>query len=308
MLLAMVGFHPEFGATVLTAKVSPKNGYTVKMSSAAATRSNLDFAGSAWCPRAACPNSDLCRPCQRRFLIVLATGRSASTTLTYMLDSLPGIRMSGENNDELKAIRRMMDNIHGNQNFESSVDQKTPWGHHRVPEGAYSCVGQHMVETINPPSIDNFTGKMLEDDSETIVGFKTVRFLHNVKEDEIESLVDWVKETFPCTRFVVNIRSSVDEQAASWIKSFGSSREATKFIAETNRLMSKVASLLGDQAYLADSSDWLKDIDHFNKIVDWLGFDRSCFFDELLEFNTKGQGYGNGRTNTHHNLNCHYVA
>jgi len=114
VLLLVMGNMPKLdieNTTVFssTADCSPK-----------ATKNSLpdtDFGGSPWCPNAICPNSDLCHPCRRRFLILIATGRSASTTLTYMLNSLPGIRMSGENNDELKAIRRMIDNIRSKITF-----------------------------------------------------------------------------------------------------------------------------------------------------------------------------------------------
>ena len=260
-----------------------------------------------WCPNAICKNSDLCRPCQRRFLILLATGRSASTTLTYMLDSLPGVRMSGENNDELQAIRKMIDNVRRNANFQRHAGRRTPWGHNRVPDGAYSCVGQHMIETINPPATDEM-GRMLENNSETIVGFKTIRFLSDKPEEQTPELVEWLQETFPCARIVINIRSSVEEQAASWKKSFGKKGNFSDELADMNRRMRNLADIFGEQAFLLDSSDWLNEIEHLNRVVEWLGFDKSCFFEELLEFNTKGRGYGNGVTSTHRNPDCRYAG
>jgi hypothetical protein len=93
---------------------------------------------ASWCPKAVCLNSDLCRPCQeRRFLILLATARSASTTLDFMLDSLPGVRMSGENNDELKAIRDMMENVMLSVPFRYNNKNSVvgPWGHNPIPPG-----------------------------------------------------------------------------------------------------------------------------------------------------------------------------
>jgi len=261
------------------------------------TEKTIDFGGSPWCPNAiACHrNSDMCRPCRRRFLIVIATGRSASTTLTYMLDSLPGVRMSGENNDELKAIRGMIDNIKEVDDFKNGAQSKGPWGHNAIPEGAFACVAQSMMETINPPLTDG-NGTVLENDSETIVGFKTVRFLENVKDDEeTEELVRWVQWNFPCARIVINIRSNVKDQAASWSQNFGIANAKTDELNAINARMRNLVKLFGeDQAYLLDSSDWLDDIQHLNQAVEWLGFHKSCSFTKLLEFNT--QGYGNGKT------------
>jgi len=45
----------------------------------AAVNETIDY---QWCPEAICFDSVLCEPCRRRFLIVLTTGRAASTTLT----------------------------------------------------------------------------------------------------------------------------------------------------------------------------------------------------------------------------------
>jgi len=282
-------------------KVLSSSPVTSNTSSAA-----VDFGGSPWCPKAFCPNSDLCHPCRRRFLILIATGRSASTTLTYMLDALPGIRMSGENNDELKAIRSMIDNIGSSINFQRNAGQKTAWGHNRIPEGAFSCAAQHMIETINPPLTDT-NGTILENDSETIVGFKTIRFLIGVKEEDTRDLVRWVQKTFPCARILVNIRSAAQEQAASVDKAFGY-HEDIESLKETNVRMRKVAELFGDQAYLLDSSDWLKEIQHLNQAIKWLGFHESCFFKELLEFNTEGGGYENGKTKLTLNPDCRYLG
>lgn len=66
---------------------------------------------SSWCPSATCHNTDLCHPCDRRFLILLATGRSGSTSMMYMLDSLPGVRMSGENNAILNHLQQLVNGI-----------------------------------------------------------------------------------------------------------------------------------------------------------------------------------------------------
>jgi hypothetical protein len=165
-------------------------------------------ASASWCPKAVCLNSDLCRPCQRRFLILLATGRSGSTTLNFMLDSLPSVRMSGENNDELRAIRYMMENVMLKPSvhyFDSKVERKTAWGHNPIPPGAAACVGQKMMETINPPLMSTdqsdrpTSTSVMEDDADTIIGFKTIRFLHynDTTEDHADTLPIGSNRAFP---------------------------------------------------------------------------------------------------------------
>jgi hypothetical protein len=227
-----------------------------------------------------------------------------------MLGSLPNVRLSGENNDQLKVMKRAVDNIRLKENFIANTNDNTsPWGHNAVPEGAYSCVVQTMMETINPPGEKVANSN---DDANTIIGFKTVRFLENVERDEeLQPLAEYLKESFPCARFIVNIRSDTESQAESWGKSFhGDKEDSLHQIADLNRRMGLLAELLGsDSAYFLDSTDWINDVKHLNLVVNWLGFSKSCAFDELLEFNTGGPyGYSNGRTDAHHNPDCHYLG
>jgi hypothetical protein len=261
---------------------------------------------TSWCPEAICHNSDICHPCQRRFLILIATGRSASTTLTYMLNALPGIRMSGENNDTLKAIRNMIENIRTMEAFVGRANQTAAWGHNPVPKGAFGCVAQKMIETINPPPVDE-NGNVLDDDSDTIVGFKTIRFLRGLGEDDTEAMVQWVKNHFPCARVIVNIRSNVEQQAKSQKVLGKNVRQDAEQLRHTNDRMNQVAQFFGEQAFLLDSSVWLNDTSHLNQAVRWLGFHESCFFQELLELNTNYFRHGN-KTNLQVNPKCHFVG
>lgn len=261
----------------------------------------------SWCPDAVCHDSALCHPCQRRFLIIIATGRSASTTLTYMMNSLPGVRMSGENNDTLGTIRHMISNIRDLKNFDPSHTFQGPWGHNRIPDGAFACVAQHMIETINPPLL-NRNLELMEDDSNTIVGFKTIRFLHDDMSDE--QLVNDVKKHFPCARILINIRSNVRAQFQSLASvGWAGRRNITAHVqrlSNQNERLRNIATLFGRQAMLLDSNQWTVNIDSLNKVVRWLGFHETCFFEKLLEFNTKG--YGNGDTKINAHRNCRYVG
>jgi len=267
---------------------------------------------SSWCPSAVCHNSDLCHPCQRRFLIVVATGRSASTTLMYMMDSLPGVRMSGENNDTLGAIRKMISNIRDDRHFirQQNKSARGAWAHNHVPDGAFACVAQHMIETITPPELDA-DNHFIHDDSDTIVGFKTIRLLDDRHSKYDEGIVRYVQENFPCARILVNIRSNTQEQAASYSAkpNFSKRMKGGKATVEKmNTRLRRVAELFGDQAMLLDSSDWTKNIGSLNRVVEWLGFHKICFFEQLLEFNTEGRGYGHGQTELSIHSDCRYVG
>jgi len=274
----------------------------------------------SWCPGAVCHDSDVCHPCQRRFLIVIATGRSASTTLTHMLGSLPGIRMSGENYNMLGLIRNLFDTIH--KHVHPDVAMKDAWAHNPVPKGAFACAAQHMMETINPTLFQENSTLLTKDDSQTIIGFKTIRFAARVDhasndvqetdEELAEVMVEFTKDTLPCARIIVDIRSDTVLQAESMKEKQGFIEElaikGAEDLDERNARLREIAVRFGDQAYFLDSTEWTKNISVLNAAVEWLGFHQSCFFRELLELNTRGTGYDHGRTELKADPNCRYIG
>jgi hypothetical protein len=270
---------------------------------------------TTWCPFATgnttCHNSALCHPCQDRFLFILATGRSASTTLQYMFNSLPGIRMSGENNNELGVIRQMVENLYtsklanGVPMYVSAEGGKSAWGHNHVPAGTFSCVCQAMVHAMNPPLLTADESRLKQpDDANDIVGFKTIRFLNGVTDEN--ALVDFVQHNFPCSRVIVNIRSDFAEQAESAFYKYDAN--ATHVLSELTARHLRVAELFGlAQAVVLDASVFTHDISPINDVVDWLGFSKECHFQQLLEFNTV-HGYGNGKKKLSLDPNCKYLG
>jgi hypothetical protein len=224
-----------------------------------------------------------------------------------MLDTLPGVRMSGENNGALNAIQRMQEHVIDHEQFQAASGRKTPWGHNPIVDGSMGCFAQSMIEAINPPLVDD-QGKVLHDDWDTIIGFKTVRFLNDVTEEgDLERISKWLQGMFPCGRFIVNIRSDVYGQVASWKHAFCTDEaDVRDKLSRRNDLITKLARELGEQAYFLDSTQWTADMSPLNKAVEWLGFSQACFFHSLLEMNTQDGGYGDGRKWLNQDPECLY--
>jgi len=265
---------------------------------------------SGWCPRAKCLETDLCSPCTRRYLIVLTMPRAASTTLTWMLDSLPGIRMSGENGNTLGRIKSMVDNVVKDANFFHSTNKRAPWGHNFMPNQTLSCVSQQMIESINPPVLKKkkYIAWPAGEASE-IVGFKTIRYLISDTKTVAQERewTEFLLDHFPCSRVLINVNSDVEGQVHSIEKAFHSTNETkvTGFIEEGSAKLRRLAARLGsDRAFLLDKNEWTQNVTYLNEAVSWLGFKDECHFQELLEFNTGGSGYGNGRTTLRMSNKC----
>jgi hypothetical protein len=254
-----------------------------------------------WCRKAKqkyCQGNDLCQPCQRRWLIIYAPGRTASTTLTEMMARLPGIRMAGENKNAVGQFH----------NFEKLFDwtgtQEVPEGafrHAKVSKVTWSCLAQQFLETINPPKL-NGRGQVLPvppqqpNDETTILGFKTI-VLHKAET---------VKRLFPCARILVNIRSDTQSFMKSREVVFDQHYTKDTFDNITQQYIEFYHQLGPERAYLLDSTAWTQNVSQLNDMLDWLGFSDQCHFDHVLQYNTKR--YDHGNTTLEINPSCRYVG
>jgi hypothetical protein len=105
----------------------------------------------SWCPGATCNNSPVCAPCNRRFLFIIATGRSGSTTLLRMFNALPNVRIAGENNNELYVASQLESNLEGAKGHHLLDGNATQgsWAHNAIPPQAMACPIQKVVETLD---------------------------------------------------------------------------------------------------------------------------------------------------------------
>ena len=275
---------------------------------------------NTWCPTAQCQVTDLCHPCRRRYVVIVATGRSGSSTLQRMLESLPGIRMSGENNGMLTHFQHAVHATTASKEWHKGIlSHRHPWNHLDYPSSAFACVTQQMIETINPPPNVNGSHVDPQSDRETIVGFKTIRFPEERSKegndahgtttsreratDRMFQAAQFLNETLPCSKIIVNIRSDTPLQAASMLKAFGKHetwlRESSldhvvNVMNSRNHDLMDLADWLGpNRARIMDSSQWTSNISLINELVSWMGFEDACHFDRLFEYNTN-HVYGHG--------------
>jgi hypothetical protein len=167
---------------------------------------------------------------------------------------------------------------------------------------------------MNPPP--NEYQAELDYNSNTIIGFKTIRFVSG-NINSIESTrrkAKFLQQNFPCSKILINYRSDVTAQVKSFEKAFNwqgdiesKARNWNHVLQDTYTYLSQNGTMT-DQVYLLDSSKWTKDLRLLNEAVSWLGFSKECYFERLLELNTKGRGYNNGNTKLEQNQECKYAG
>ena len=256
--------------------------------------------GKSWCSYATCHNSPLCEPCQRRYLFILATARSGSTTLLRMLNTLPNVRLGGENLNTLFKTYEVIYNLKDDEenhapklkdNGEGVPDG--PMMHHPIPQGAYACPTQLWIETLNPPPEKVIRQSHLghrpsveEYDQYKILGLKSVRF-HLGNWTAVQA-AEYLRTNFPCARIILNYRSNVESQLESISSRFSASTRTSSELEEFNSFQRDLAHDLGpDMATLLDMNEWKDNVEVINDAVDWLGF-QNCRFQELVHENHDG--------------------
>ena len=288
-------------------QVHPKNGVYQSFNETNPHSNN-------WCPRATCHNSPLCQPCQRRYLFILATGRSGSTTLLTMFNSLPNIRISGENRNQLYTASKLVSEIRDQTSvLEQDFDRvEGALMHNAIPHQALSCPIQSIMNNINPPPKKvqqgvNVTGNpsLEEYDKNRIFGAKTIRF--HKGGWTVKDSADFLREIFPCSRILINIRSDLEGQVKSMTTNFDTTgNNSTTRVAAMNQFLEKLAKELGsDMAKLVDMSKWTKDVGILNDVVQWLGFS-GCKFQQIVHENLNGYGRDNKTISL--GENCHYSS
>lgn len=259
----------------------------------------------AWCPYAKCRNSPSCAPCNRKYLFIVANGRSGSTTLLKMLNLLPGIRLSGENNGVLLVASQLESVLRdGNRNILSQHTDITEgaWMHNGIAPGAIACPIQHILNAINPPPHRvqrrvNITGSqsLEEYDRSTILGMKTIRIGDSPTDWSAHRTAEFFKRNFPCSRIIVNVRSEVKRQVISRVRSKwgnNTAKEHEQQVRASQAFLRDLHWKLGQKrSMLMDMKLWKNDVSLVNSMVEWLGFE-GCEFQKLLRENRNGiHGY-----------------
>ena len=217
-----------------------------------------------------------------------------------MMNSLPNVRLSGENFGELNVASLVESNLVSRKKFtpfKPGKKSKGAWVHNPIPEQALACPIQQIFKTINPPDMDtlmqvNRSASVSLFDPSIILGLKTIRlFEDNSVKLTPKEASNFFKRNFPCSKVIVNIRSNVTAQVASrkhlnW-KPFNS-------LQDINQQYKEFAQRLGpEMGKLIQMEDWTTNVTVFNQVVEWLGF-KECVFNAIVHENDNGFNRDNG--------------
>ena len=135
-----------------------------------------------------------------RFVIVLGQGRSGSTLILRLLNSVPAVRISGENLRAFDHLRHFADSYRQADRHRHSDFYKLAWAAPCTHEQILGRLRQMVIATHGPGDL---------------IGFKEIRYGRESYE-EFAADLDWLRGLLPGVRFVLNTRDTESCLHSEW--------------------------------------------------------------------------------------------
>jgi hypothetical protein len=211
--------------------------------------------------------------CARKFLFVVATGRSGSTTVMGMLNGIPGVFLSGENNEEVTRLRELYEARAASRRAIQAATSAAASNE----TAAVTIANQYEILSVQQWIWEANLPPVFIDPTPAIVGFKEIRW---TPED-----IAFIQQVCPCSRFVINARRDARKQAESSF--YQASATPLQDVERANqRLVAiKRAIVPAERLLTVDLEDF--SVVKFNRLAsEWLGI--SCRFRAVIHSNADG--------------------
>ena len=142
------------------------------------------------------------------FVCIVTYGRSGSTVLQTVLQTIPGYHIRGENMNVLYSLfgasRAAYSTRYDHGNKEHGLEE--PWygADKVVPERFSRKLAKLFVEEIIQPPADA-----------RVIGFKEIRF-HEAGPDQFEDYLNFIHENLAPCKFIFNVRNWEDVSRSGW--------------------------------------------------------------------------------------------
>ena len=193
------------------------------------------------------------------FILICSIGRSGSTTLQRILNTIPETNIFGENNSAILHLLRFYKSIKSKQIINKKYD-------HFVKNELKPCWYNYFNEKDIKNKIKEMIISFLNYDKATTIGFKEIRY--SEKNDDL-SLLHEFKELFPNVKILIHIRNDTKKQSQSdwWGEN---SKESEKYIINTNKYLTNFYNTNKDFVYLSTFEDMFNH-DKLLKLFEFIG-------------------------------------
>lgn len=195
------------------------------------------------------------------YVFVITYGRSGSTLIQTLLQSINGYFMRGENANALWPLFQSIKRIeqakidHGYREIEA----KGPWfGINAVDPDRYAqrLVNIFVEEIIQPP------------EDARVIGFKEIRF--HEAEGEFDEYLEFIANHFSPARFVFNLRNWQDVAKSGWWKNCDPDM-VKALVEKSDAQFLSFAEKHPDSCFVAQYEEYVGEPNYWRKLFDFLG-------------------------------------
>lgn len=216
----------------------------------------------------------------RSYVFIVTYGRSGSTVLQSVLQSIPGYHVVGENFNCLSALYHSVRLAsiarfeHG-KNDHATID---PWyGADKIDPAQYGArLAQVFVdEIIRPPA------------EARVAGFKEIRF-HEVGKDHFEGFLNFIHENLAPCKFIFNTRGWREIVKSGWWKNQRPER-VEEIIRDADNMYGDYMEKYPDRGILLRYEETRENPAAFKPLFDFLG--ESFDLDQVTPHVTRRLGH-----------------
>lgn len=194
------------------------------------------------------------------YLFLVTYGRSGSTLVNGLLNTIPGYVIRGENRDAVYQLYRYHQTL-------LTESRRGPRLASREKTNAFFGIGdfppQQSLDGIRRLVLDT----VLRPPPKTrVTGFKEIRWY----QPDLEEYVAWLREVFPGARFVINTRDHADVLKSKWWAD-GDPESTRASLVDLEARLLALAATLGDTAYRIHYDDYVRDPGVLRGLFEWLG-------------------------------------
>lgn len=187
-------------------------------------------------------------------LFVVTYGRSGSTLLMGVLNTVPGYLIRGENHNALLHLFRFHQAMATGSRRRLSRPTGPFFGISGFPaQRSLRQIQRLATDTVLRPEPDT-----------RVTGFKEIRWYHA----DLEEYVAWLREVFPGARFLVNTRNHAAVLKSKW---WAEGDDKSEHLADIERRILALAASLGEAAYRVHYDDYIADPGVLRGMFEWLG-------------------------------------
>lgn len=196
----------------------------------------------------------------KKHIFISSYGRSGSTLLKNIVETIPNSYISGENNNCLYYLYLSYKKIkEAQEKISKSLSQKSgSWENlHEIDLEKYKrkLLQVFVSEILNPPSNTN------------VLGFKEIRFVET--ENDFEPFLNFLFDSFKKTKFLFIFRKHKDVSNSAWWKKLP--KESSYAILNKNEdLMKNYCKLYPEKAMICRYDEILKCDEEIKKIFNFL--------------------------------------